>query len=62
MENITTTLAQFVAGLDHDQIPADVRARVKQLLLDITGGHNLAVDHGNLPGQKDKIAGPYRTR
>lgn len=37
MENITTTLAQFVAGLDHDQIPADVRARVKQLLLDITG-------------------------
>jgi 2-methylcitrate dehydratase PrpD len=37
MENITTTLAQFAAELDHDQIPVEVRARAKQLLLDITG-------------------------
>ena len=36
MTNITQQLAEFAAGLDYDDLPAEVTHRAKQLLLDIT--------------------------
>ena len=37
MSAITHQLAQFVAGMSYDTLPAEVRERVKALVLDLTG-------------------------